>query len=250
MKAQSISVVTVCRNASATLAHALTSIAAQDFGNVQHIIIDGASTDNTVEIARRQQRAGGIILSEPDRGIYDAMNKGVALATGDVIGFLNADDVYADVTVLSRVMAALNKDDINALFGDIAFFRVGDRDTLYRRYNSGRFRPSRLGWGWMPAHPASFVARDIFKTIGPFRDDYKIAGDFEFIARAFARGAISYHHMPEILVRMQAGGISTRDLKSRWIINSETVRACRENGIRSNHLMVATKYPLKLLELF
>jgi glycosyltransferase involved in cell wall biosynthesis len=243
-----ISVVTVCYNAEATVADALRSVALQDWPEVEHIVVDGASTDGTKAQIASSLRPGGRFISEPDRGIYDAMNKGIALATGEVIGLLNADDMYAHAGALRRVAGVFAEGPVDAVFGDVAMVDRASPDRIIRRYNSGRFRPSRLGWGWMPAHPATFLTRQAYARVGSYRTDYRIAADFEFIARGFGKMGLSYRYLPEILVRMRTGGVSTASLSAKRTINREVLRACRENGIPSNRLKVWSKYPLKLLE--
>jgi hypothetical protein len=150
--------------------------------------------------------------------------------------------------VLERVAALMEREGLDALLGDVAFFHAQAPDRLVRRYDSGRFRPERLGWGWMPAHPASFFRRSVFVQTGEFRTDYRIAGDYEWIARAFQRSPLRYRHVPEVLVHMQTGGISTRGWRSTLVLNQEVLRACRENGIPTHWAKILSKYPRKLLE--
>jgi glycosyltransferase involved in cell wall biosynthesis len=245
-----ISVITVSYNAAATIVDTIRSVQVQDHPDVEHIIIDGASTDETRAIVERIADRRISFVSEPDRGLYDAMNKGIARASGDVIGILNADDFYAHASVLSHVASCFaGLSPVDAVLGDLAFL-VGDAADrrLGRRYRSRRFRPGRIGWGWMPAHPAMFVTAEAYNRVGLYKIDYKILGDFEFVARAFGRYRLSYRHLEEILVLMRPGGLSTRDLRAKWTINFETVRACRDNGIRSNLLMVMSKYPAKIFD--
>lgn len=246
--AMKISVITVCLNSATTIADALKSVAAQTHPDVEHVIIDGVSRDGTVTLAHTLGRSGKIILSEPDKGIYDAMNKGLQLATGDVIAFLNADDMYTDPGVLARIDSLMQQESLDALYGDTEFVHPSNLSKSVRRYRSDRFRPDRLSWGWMPAHPALFLKREIFERFGGFRPDYRIAGDFELIARIFHRGELSYRHIPEVLVRMRTGGVSTGGLRSTLLLNQEVLRACRENGIASNWLKLLLKYPVKLRE--
>lgn len=244
-----ISVITVCFNAVNTIADTLESVATQTQPDIEHIVVDGASTDGTLEVVKRYKHVFKMI-SEPDQGIYDAMNKGLRLATGDVIGFLNADDVYADKRVLERVSAILVQEKLDALFGDVEFVDADNLDRPLRRYRSERFRPDRIAWGWMPAHPTLFLRRQVFERFGPFRTDYKIAGDFEMVARIFHGGTLRYRYVPEVLVRMRTGGVSTGGWRNTLLLNQEVLRACRENGIPTNMLKILSKYPIKLLEYF
>ncbi len=243
-----ISVITVTRNNAQTIRATLDSVAAQDHPDVQHIVIDGASTDGTPALVRAHGARVDTLVSEPDQGIYDAMNKGIRHATGEVIAFLNADDVYAHATVLSHVAAQLRVPELDMVLGDVAFFRPEQPTLSIRRYRSATFSPARLAWGWMPAHPAMFVRTRLFQEVGPFRIDYRIAGDYEWIVRAFKTVQPRYIHTPQVLVHMLTGGASTSGWRSTLRLNREVLRALRANGVASNWLMVLSKYPLKLLE--
>lgn len=243
-----ICIITVAFNAAHTIADTLQSVATQTHPDIEHIVVDGASTDGTLDVIKSYGARVSKMISEPDAGIYDAMNKGIQLATGDVVGFLNADDVYADTCVLARVADAMVREDLDALFGDVEFFRAETPGRTVRRYRSARFGPDRIAWGWMPAHPALFLHRRVFERFGSFRTDYRIAGDFELVARIFHANTLKYRHLPEVLVRMRTGGVSTGGWRNTLLLNREVLRACRENGIPTNPLMVLSKYPAKLLE--
>lgn len=243
-----ITVITVCRNAIRTIEDAIRSVASQTYKNVEHIIVDGASTDGTQDVVRKHEKLLAKWISEPDRGIYDAMNKGVSMATGDVVGFLNADDVYAHSDVLSEVAGILSSEDVQACYGDVVF--VGDDlETVVRYYRSKGFSPKKLAYGWMPAHPALYLRRELFETYGYFKTDYEIAADYELVARLFGATGIRYRYVPEVFVKMRMGGVSTRGIRSNYILNKEIVRACRENGIETNIFKVLMKVPLKMMEL-
>lgn len=243
-----ISVITVCFNSAETIADTLQSVANQTWPEVEHIVIDGASTDGTQALIGRHGARVARVVSESDAGIYDAMNKGLCLASGEVIAFLNADDVYAHSRVLESVAEYMQKEELDALYGDTEFVRPEDLHKPIRRYRSKRFHPNRIAWGWMPAHPALFLRRQVFERYGGFRVGYRIAGDFELIARIFHKNKLSYRYVPEVFVRMRTGGVSTRGFRSICLLNREVLRACRENGIRSNWLMILSKYPAKLIE--
>lgn len=244
-----ISVITVCFNSEATLERTLSSVAAQDWPHVEHIVVDGASTDGTLEILERFHSRLSCVLSEPDNGIYDAMNKGIQKATGDVVCFLNSDDQYMHAGVLSLV--ARHMHDLAAIFGDVVFFKKDEPERIVRYYRSKSFHPDRLAWGWMPAHPSLFVRREICKRLGGFKPTYRIAGDFEFVARLFTVRSIRYNYLPEALVKMQLGGASTAPgFKGRILHNKELLRACRENSIPTNLIKILIRYPRKLCEWF
>ena len=245
-----ISIITVAFNAERTIADTLRSVAEQTYSDIEYIVVDGASTDGSLKIIQQYAQCIAKFNSEPDRGIYDAMNKGLRLATGDIIGFLNADDVYADPWVIERVSAAMADGELDALFGDVEYFNPARSNQTLRRYRSARFRPERINWGWMPAHPTLFMRRHLYQHFGGFNVSYRIAGDFELVARMFHGGAVKYRYLPEVLVRMRIGGVSTEGWKNTFLLNREVLRACRENGIPTNAFKILSKYPLKLFELF
>ena len=245
-----VTVITVCYNSVETLAATLRSVASQSWSNVEHIVVDGASVDGTQAVINKYRSGIAAVISEPDRGIYDAMNKGLRLARGDIICFLNADDVYATDSVLETVVHEMQDGRLDALLGDVGYVRNANASRVVRRYRSDRFSPEKLAWGWMPAHPGLFLSRKVVTKVGEFKIDYRIAGDFEFIIRAFVGQSLRYRHLPEMLVYMCIGGASTSGLRSKILLNREVLRACRENGLRTNMLKILLKYPLKFLEYF
>lgn len=243
-----ISVITVCFNSATTIAHTLRSVRDQTYGEVEHIIIDGGSIDNTLSVVESEGQHVIKVVSEKDEGIYDAMNKGIRLATGEVVAFLNADDFYRDADVLAKVAMVMQAERLDALYGDVELFRPGRHEVLARRYNSGRFTAARIGWGWMPAHPALFVRKGLFERYGVFNTDYRIAGDFEFVARVFRHPELRHRHLQQPLVRMQMGGVSTSGWRATLKINREMMRACRDNGISTNWFKILARYPHKAFE--
>lgn len=242
-----VSVITACYNSAETIGSALDSVARQTHREIEHIVVDGGSTDGTLELIKRHGTVTKMI-GGPDRGLYDALNKGIAASSGEVVAFLHSDDVYAAPDIVERVARQMGAQSLDALYGDVAFFRGSDPNRIVRVYSSRRFHPSRIGWGWMPAHPSLFVSRWIYEKYGTFKTDYEIAADFEFVARVFSRPSFRYAYQDQVLVKMRMGGISTRGLRSALIINRETIRACRENNIPTNYLKIMTKYPSKLME--
>lgn len=245
-----VSIITVCFNSAATLEKTMHSVANQSWKNIEHIVIDGASTDATLTILELHKAQISKFVSEPDKGVYEAMNKGLMLSTGEIIAFLNADDVYKNDFVVERVVDCVKADNLDALYGNVEFFHSDKPTHAVRTYDSGRFTPARLGWGWMPAHPALFVRKELFARYGLFDESYRIGGDFEFVARVFNSGQLRYKYIPEVWVRMQTGGLSTSGLKATFLLNSEILRACRRNGIRTNWLMLLSKYFFKVREFF
>lgn len=245
-----ISVITVCFNAVETIRATIKSVSEQDCENVEHIIIDGDSTDGSKELIESYRTNLSHFVSEPDKGIYDAMNKGLEFATGDIICFLNADDWYASSKILSIVKTTMENFKLDALFGDAAFVNSKNPNKIIRRYRSDRFTPERLGWGWMPAHPSLFLRKEVIQRVGGFNETYRIAGDFEFIIRIFHNQTLYYKHLKEVMVFMHTGGVSNAGWRTKVQLNKEVLRACRENGVRSNVFMLLSKYPLKLMEFF
>ena len=245
-----ISVITVCYNSAKTLERTLRSVVDQDYQDVEHIVIDGGSSDGSADILTAYRTGLSHLVSEPDEGIYDAMNKGLDRVSGDIVCFLNADDQYAGNWVLSRVATLMQEHQLDALMGDVGFFRKAKPRRMVRRYRSDRFTPARLAWGWMPAHPALFLSRPLVRRVGHFKTNYRIAGDFEYIVRVFHGHQVHHRHIPEVLVNMQIGGVSTSGFVSKLRLNREVLRACRENGLQTNIFKILSKYPVKVLELF
>lgn len=242
------SVITACYNSATTIADTIRTVASQNYREVEHIFVDGGSTDGTLDIIEAARGPNSKLIPGPDKGIYDALNKGLAASTGDLVGFLHADDMYADESVISRIVDEFRSDSLDAVYGDVAFVRRDDIGRIVRVYDSGRFRPSRIAWGWMPAHPALFLSRRIFERFGGFKTDYRIAADFEFVARIFSAPGFKYRYLPQVLIKMRMGGISTKGWRSTLTLNKEVLRACRENGINTNYLKILSKYPAKALE--
>jgi glycosyltransferase involved in cell wall biosynthesis len=243
-----VSIITACYNSARTIDAAIESVTSQTHRDIEHIVVDGGSTDGTLELISERRGAIAELITGPDRGIYDALNKGVAAASGEMIGFLHSDDVYAASDVIQTVVEETSAHGLDALYGDVAFVKADNLDQVVRVYSSRRFRPARIGWGWMPAHPALFVSRKLFHRFGLFKTDYAIAGDFEFVARIFARPSFQHRYVPRVLVKMRMGGVSTKGWRNTLTLNREVLRACRENGISSNYLKILSKYPAKALE--
>jgi glycosyltransferase involved in cell wall biosynthesis len=243
-----ISIITVVLNGEATVARAIESVLAQKNVEIEYIVIDGASQDKTLEVITPYKKKLSHLLSEKDAGIYDAMNKGIKLATGDVIGLLNADDFYNNSLVLSEVMTEFIDPTVDAVYGDLEYFRSSRPTKVVRTYRSHKFHPAQLKRGLMPAHPTLFLRRNVYERFGLFDSSYKIAGDFEFIVRIFKDSSLGFRYIPKKMVRMQMGGVSTRGLSSTFLLLNENIHACLKNGISTNYYYVLSRYPRKLLE--
>ena len=220
-----ISVVTVCFNSQAHIADALRSIDAQTFQNHEHLVVDGASTDGTLRILESFAREGRSIVSERDRGIYDAMNKGIALARGEVIGFLNSDDFYASPAALGWVAQMFDDEEVDACYGDICYVRQEHPDQVVRYWRSSPFRPGLFRTGWCPPHPTFFVRRAVYELLGGFDLGYRMANDIELMARFMERDAIRTRYLPRLLVTMRLGGASNKSWSTVLLQNREIWRA-------------------------
>lgn len=226
-----ISVITVVFNRRDTIEDALRSVATQDYGNVEHIVVDGGSSDGTMDVLNAHRGQIDVLLSEPDRGIYDALNKGISLATGDVVGFLHADDVFADAGVLSRIAGALADETVGAVYGDLIYVHAGDMTRVIRHWSAGHFSKPKLTWGWMPPHPTFYVRRSLYAQFGVFDLRYRIAADYDMMLRFLGHGEVQAAYIPEVLVKMRLGGVSNRSLANILQKSREDYLALRRNGV-------------------
>ncbi len=241
-----ISIITVVWNNKETIKDAIESVLNQTYQNIEYIVIDGASTDGTVEILQSYGNKITKFISEKDKGLYDAMNKGILLATGDIVGILNSDDFYIDQFVLENIVREFKEKKVDSVFADLVFVNSENLDKIVRYYDSSYFSPKKFAYGWMPAHPTFFVKRKIYEEYGLFKIDYKIGADFDICARFLYKNKITYSYIKKPIIKMRIGGVST-SFSSIWINSLEQLRACKENGIKTNILKIFMKYPTKLL---
>jgi glycosyltransferase involved in cell wall biosynthesis len=202
-----------------------------------------------VEAARRRGGRVTTLVSEPDTGVYDAFNKGLRRASGEVVAFLGAGDEYADASTVSTLVRVLEEEKVDAVFGDVAIVDASSRRRVLRRYSSRSFAPHRLSFGFMPAHPTLFLRKAVYDRIGGYDASYRIAGDFELCVRAFHGAGISYRYVPRELVRMAHGGLTSGGWRGRWTITRELQRACRQNALPTSLLKLLARIPLKAVEL-
>lgn len=225
-----ISIITATFNSASTIGDCLDSV--KDHGNaVEHIIIDGGSNDGTLDIVKSYPHIARVI-SEPDRGIYDAMNKGIALTSGDVIGILNSDDFYADKMVLTKVARVFLNESVDSCYGDLLYVDPVDITKITRIWKSGPFHKENFYWGWMPPHPTFFVRRHIYEKYGMFNTDLGSAADYELMLRFLVKHKISMGYIPEVLVKMRAGGASNVSLRNRLKANRMDRYAWIVNGLK------------------
>ena len=244
-----ISIITAVYNRAETISRSINSIKQQSYKNVEIVIIDGKSTDGSLELAKSLLTQNDVIISEPDNGIYDALNKGINHSSGDIIGFLHSDDFFINNNILEKVANIFEINKVDVVYGDAAFFQGNDIESISRVYKSDNLSLSNLSWGKMPAHPAIYISKDIYNKIGSFKVDYSIAADYEFLCRMMSNEDIRSIYIQEIFVKMQLGGISTHGLRSMYLLNKEVLRACRENDIDTNIFMLISKYPSKLFQI-
>lgn len=246
-----ISIITATYNSSKTIADTIKSVIEQTYDNIEYIIIDGASKDNTIEIVKSFEHILGDKLkyiSEPDYGIYDAMNKGIRTATGDIIGILNSDDFFTNNNIIETVANHLNDNDTDAVYGDIHFVNASNLNKCTRYYSSKGFKPWKLRIGIMPAHPSFYIRKETMKIAGEYKTDYKIGADYEMMVRLFLKMKIQAKYIPLDFVTMRTGGASTNGLKSKITLISENVRACKENNIYTNSILICIKFITKIFE--
>lgn len=246
-----VSIITVTYNSANTIADTIQSVLKQTYNNIEYIIVDGKSTDSTMDVVSRfEPEFHGRLkwISEKDSGIYDAMNKGIGLATGEVVGILNSDDYFTTCDVVSDLVSVFADPACDAVYGDIHFIRDGAPNKCVRYYSSERFRPQWLRFGFMPAHPSFYVRKQVYDRVGGYRIDYRIASDYEMMVRLFIKHKIRAKYIAKDFVTMRTGGLSTRDLHSRITLIREDVRACRENGVYTNVPMICVKFLYKIFE--
>lgn len=244
-----VSIITATYNSSAHIADCVKSVNDQTYRDIEHIIVDGASKDNTLEIVKNMPSRVAKIVSEPDKGIYDAMNKGIQAATGDVIGILNSDDFFTSDDVIETVVMSFKKDNIDALYGDVHFVSPDNISKTVRYYSSSVFKPSLFRFGLMPAHPSFYMKKECYEKYGLYALDYKIASDYDLLIRYLYKEKINYKYLKKDFVTMRTGGISTENFNSRVTLNKEIVRACKKHGINTNMFLLSLKYLYKIFEL-
>ena len=222
-----ISIITATWNCAETLPDCLDSVAHQNYANREHLIVDGASTDGTIDVVNQHIDQIAMFKSEPDKGIYDALNKGIEMATGDVVGFLHADDLYASEDALSKIAKVFEDPTVCGVYGDLEYVTQHDTSKVIRRWQSNSFKQGDLGWGWMPAHPTLYVRRNWYSKIGGFDISYRIAADYLSILKLFTQPGFNTKYIPDVMVTMRLGGASNNSIKAIIKKSKEDWRALR-----------------------
>lgn len=229
-----VSIITAVLNGAKVVGATLESIAAQDYPDIEHIVVDGSSTDDTLGVVSRLGSRVTRVLSGPDEGVYDALNRGIGVATGDVVMCLHAGDVYEHSGVVSRIVREFRSPEIGLVFGELVMTDSEDRSQVFRHYATPGFSPRDFSSGLMPAHPTLAIRRELFQRCGAYDPSFRVAGDFEFFIRVLLVEGASFRYIPEILIRMPLGGLSNR----RWWVpiftTFELRRACRQHGVKTN----------------
>jgi glycosyltransferase involved in cell wall biosynthesis len=224
-----ISIITVVFNSQNTIERCINSVLGQSFKNIEYIIIDGGSTDDTCRIIENYSENIDVFISQPDNGIYDAMNKGIALATGDVIGTINADDFFADDDVLYNIEKVFAEQDTLILYGDLDY--IDSREKVIRKWRSGSYRRGKFNWGWMPPHPTFYCKKNLFDQLGVYKLDYGSAGDYELMLRFIHFNNINAYYLNKVLVKMVVGGVSNKSIGNRVQAMRFDLKAMQNNNI-------------------
>ena len=239
-----ISIVTAARNAEEFIESCIESVLSQQGVELEYILIDGASTDDTLALARKYEKRIHRLVSEPDKGIYDAMNKGIALATGDVVGILNADDFFSSDTILNRIANLFEETGADIVYGDLRYVDRADISKVVRKWQSGTYKHGDFQWGWMPPHPTFYAKRELFDRYGNYRLTYGSAADYELMIRFLHQHKLKAAYLPEVIVKMRTGGVSNSSLKNRIKAGKADLAAMRANGIAVPELAIVLK-PLR-----
>jgi glycosyltransferase involved in cell wall biosynthesis len=226
-----ISIITVCYNSSKTILDTINSVNIQSYPEIEHIFVDGLSSDNTVEIINLNSQTKNVVVSEKDNGLYDAINKGISIASGDVIGFLHSDDLLASSTIILDLMTEMKSKKLDGIYGDLEYVDKYDTNKIIRHWKSRKFKFSLLKQGWMPAHPTLFLKKQVYDKHGEFNMSYKISADYDFMLRILKDNDLEYGYLPEVITKMRVGGASNRSFKNILQKTREDYRAISSNNI-------------------
>lgn len=226
-----VSIITVTLNSEKYLADCIQSVKKQRYTNIEHIIIDGKSTDGTLQIIHAHEKHLSKWISESDRGMYDAINKGIAMATGDIIGILNSDDIFASVNVIGNIVQCFKNENTDSVYGDLVYVKPSNTNKVFRMWKGVSYKRYRFNFGWMPAHPTFYMKRSLIEKFGPYENHYYSAADYEFMARYLFKHRITSTYLEQLVIKMRTGGASNSSLKKRLRANRRDYLAMKRNNI-------------------
>jgi glycosyltransferase len=233
-----VSIITSVYNNEKTIEDAIQSVLSQTYPNIEYIVVDGASKDNTVAVIKKYEDKITAFVSEKDKGIYDGLNKGISLATGDIIAFLHSDDIYADENIISEVVEHFEKTNTNSIYGDLVYVDKDDTSKIFRYWKSGKYSLQKLCNGWMPPHPTFFVKKEFYDKYGKFDLAFGISADYDFMLRMLGKYKITTSYLPKVLYKMRVGGASNRSLKNIIQKSREDIKALKNNNIGGIHTIL------------
>lgn len=243
-----VSIITVCYNSAATIEDTIKSVLGQSYGDIEYILIDGGSTDGTPDIIKKYKNSIATIVSEPDKGMYDAINKGISICTGDIVAILNADDFYIDESVISDVVSRIKEEKADSLYADLYYVEEKNTMKVVRNWVSGNYSRKSFLYGWMPPHPSFFVRKRVYDQLGLFNLQLKSAADYELMLRFLYKNNVSTCYLPRPIVRMRVGGMSNVSLKNRINANKEDRKAWEINGLKPKLFTLLVKPLRKLIQ--
>lgn len=243
------SIITVCYNAASTIEQTIQSVLSQTYGDKEYIVVDGGSKDGTVAILEKYKNRIRYI-SEKDKGIYDAMNKGLAMTTGDIIGMIGADDFYPSSDVLEAVAEGFTTYKTDAIYGDKQYVNPGDTEKIVRYWNVGEYKKENWLEGFMPPHLSFYVKKSCYEKFGEYRTDFTCSADYELMLRMLYKNNVSAHYIPKVLMTMRNGGTSTASWRHRWVANQEDRKAWKVNGLKPKWYTLWKKPLSKIVQLF
>lgn len=245
-----ISIITVSFNSAASIEACVLSVLNQDYPDVEYILVDGASNDGTLDVLKKYEHRFAKFISEKDEGLYHALNKGMAMATGDVIGILHSDDFYNSTSVLSKYAKVFEKEKCDAVYSDLYYVGAIDTTKIVRKWKSGVYTPGAFLNGWMPPHPTFFAKREVYQRLGNFNLEFKTAADYELMLRFIHKNKIKLSYLPEYTIKMRTGGQSNSSLKNRLYANQEDRKAWKVNGLKPRWYTLYFKPLRKILQFF
>jgi glycosyltransferase len=226
-----VSIISICYNSSNTIIDTIRSVNVQSYPNIEHVFIDGLSSDNTLEIIRSNSKRNNIIISEKDSGLYDAINKGISIASGDIIALLHSDDIFYSSDIISDLMEKIQNENLDGVYGDLQYVDKINTNKIIRFWKSCEFNPNLLGKGWMPAHPTLILKKEVYSKHGVFNKSFKITADYDFMLRIFKDSNLKFGYLPKVVTKMRVGGTSNRSIKNMIKKSKEDYRAIRSNNI-------------------